>query len=95
MVIVLHTIDLEPITVVNVPFEFYKALIDEPGKYSTLAMNETAKTTKISAIKINAHNGLIDGYIFVVEDDELALSFAPSCLPGQQAVVNAVRERMK
>lgn len=84
MKIVLHSkADLEPITIIELPFEAYRALIKD--KVINLKVSDTS--IKIYCVACYGKEGVVKesfGDIFVAEDDAIALALVPALLLGQE-----------
>ena len=93
MIVVLHTVNLEPINVVDLTIDAYTHLI----KHGSLHLRVDGSERHI--VKVFRKEVLFaDGdvmYMFICDKEELVLSLAPAFLPGQIATINLLKERVK
>ena len=92
MIIVLHTMDLEPITVVDLPFNTYRSLIDT-GRV-LLKLNTTKAETVVIKHEVKVAEG-IGGYVFLVSEELPVLEMMPTFLPGQLPYVRLIEKGAK
>lgn len=78
MLVVIHTPELEPITVVDIPPDHYKNATDR-GEYTLQHENHFCKIWPVP---------VANGYLFITQDEEAALALPPSWLSGQRKVIN-------
>lgn len=93
MIVVLHTVNLEPINVVDLTIYTYTHLI----KHGSLHLRVDGSERHI--IKVFRKEVLFaDGdimYMFICDNETLVLSLDPAFLPGQIATINSLKERVK
>lgn len=92
MLLVLHNVQLEPLTVIDLPHDVYAKLC-ETGivKLQNIVSERYATLAKLDIGPPEEKNGCI----YVVDDEEVALSFKPHWLPGQQVLINCYQEIIK
>ena len=93
MIVVLHTVNLEPINVVDLTIDAYTHLIKQ-GSLHLRVDGSDRHIIKVFRKEVLFADGDIM-YIFICDDEELVLSLDPAFLPGQIAAVNLLKERVK
>lgn len=97
MIIVIHNVHLEPITIIDLPHEHY-AKIHEHGMAKMCLSSElgkpNARYVTIAKLDIGPPEEK-NGCIYVVDNEEIALAFKPHWLPGQQVLINCYQEIIK
>ena len=90
MKIVLHSKeDLEPITIIELPFDGYRALLkDKVINLNVSGTNTTLKIYCIATYGIDGNKHESFGNIFVVDNDVVALALVPALLLGQENFKN-------
>lgn len=81
MIVVLHTLNLEPITVVDLPMEAYKVL-STTGHIRLEVNGDKARSISVYRKEV-IFKGIDTAYIFIADNEELALTLTPAFLTGQ------------
>lgn len=96
MIVVLHNVQLEPITVIDLPANAYAKLMETGIVKLELTSNagNTGRYVNLAKLDIGdpAEN---NGCIYVVDNEEVSLAFKPHWLPGQQILINCYQEIIK
>jgi hypothetical protein len=93
MIVVLHTVNLEPINIVYLTIEAYTTLM-RVGMLHLRVNGSEQHIVKVFRKEVLFADGDIM-YMFICDDEELVLSLDPAFLPGQIATVNLLKERVK
>lgn len=97
MIIVIHNVQLEPITVIDLPSEAFTKLCEHGIVKVALSgdiENGTPRYVNIAKLDIGPPEEK-NGCIYVVDNEEIALAFKPHWLPGQQILINCYQEIIK
>lgn len=95
MILVLHNIHLEPITVIDLPSEVYEKLLETGIVKLQLSSDQNGgRYVNLAKLDIGAPEEK-NGCIYVVDNEEIALAFKPHWLPGQQILINCYQEIIK
>lgn len=95
MIIVLHNVHLEPINVIDLPSDVYEALQKSDSIRVGLSNDpsEEKRYAVIAKLQIGeCEPGETPSYIYVVDNEVVALAFKPHWLPGQQVLINFYQE---
>lgn len=93
MIIVLHTVNLEPINIVDLTIEAYTTLMRVGMLY--LRVNGSERhIVKVFRKEVLFADGDIM-YMFICDNEELVLSLDPAFLPGQIATINSLKGMVK
>ena len=96
MIVVLHNVQLEPITVIDLPANAYNKLIETGIVKLELTSNTGGTGRYVNLAKLDIGDPEEkNGCIYVVDNEETALAFKPHWLPGQQVLINFYQEIIK
>lgn len=87
MNVVVHTYDMEPITVVDLPKERYDQLLKIGGMMLTLP---EGKFCRLIAVPVPCLDNVVR-HIFITPDEEVALTLDNVWLPGQRNQINMAK----
>lgn len=93
MIIVLHTVNLEPINIVDLTIEAYTTLMRVGMLYLRVDGSER-HIVKVFRKEVLFADGDIM-YMFICDNEELVLSLDPAFLPGQIATINSLKGMVK
>ncbi len=93
MIVVLHTVNLEPITVVDLTIDAYTHLIKHGYLHLRVNGSERHIVKVFRKEVLFADEDIV--YMFICDNEELVLSLDPAFLPGQIATINSLKGMVK